>query len=78
MAQVLQQDEACLRSNDMAYKAQDFKCNDCGVVFEELLNTSDEEPAPTCCPECNSTNTEKTLGVGTGSKTHGSWSRWRV
>ena len=38
----------------------EYKCNDCGEKFEELVNSADEI-AP--CPKCESTSVEKLLSA---------------
>ncbi|WP_291325807.1 zinc ribbon domain-containing protein [Desulfovibrio sp. UCD-KL4C] len=38
----------------------EFKCADCGKVFEELVFNRDECPP---CPECKSTGTEKLISA---------------
>lgn len=62
----------------MAFKMDDFKCEDCGKVTEFLVDTklSLKEQGLKC--ECGSTNLTKIIGVGTGNKQHFSWAKWRA
>jgi putative FmdB family regulatory protein len=60
----------------MAFKVDDFKCKKCEHVQEILYKTKEE--IKTICEECGHDEMEKILSVGTGDKTHVSWSKWRV
>lgn len=58
------------------YKLNDFLCKKCNHVTELLLD--DKKPEVPSCEKCNSLEVEKVLTMGTGDKTHVSWSKWRA
>jgi putative FmdB family regulatory protein len=39
----------------------EYKCNDCGNLYELLLPRMEEKPRP--CPKCTSANTEKLMSA---------------
>ncbi len=57
-------------------RIDDYECKDCGHTQEVFTNTSSEDKP--VCEKCKSINLQKVLAVGTGSKTHSSWGKWKV
>lgn len=39
----------------------EYKCNDCGEEFEELMSAGSDKNPP--CPSCSSENTEKKISL---------------
>lgn len=64
----------------MAYKINDFKCKECGVVHEDVLYQKDNENEIFCQEEqCNCTEPmEKLVTVNKNKTAHISWSKWRA
>ena len=57
----------------------EYRCNECGAEFEELVAASTEKNPP--CPSCDSVNTEKKFSIfggigGSNSDTSCSSSRF--
>lgn len=50
--------DASTQMEDRTMRLDDYRCSDCGHVFEAL--TADTEKA--CCPKCKSEHTERQLG----------------
>lgn len=40
----------------MAFRIIDYKCNDCQVQFELLVDTTDDSSLPISCNKCDSEN----------------------
>jgi putative FmdB family regulatory protein len=59
------------------YKVTDFICKACDHITEYLVDTNKPDDKPVC-EKCSSTSVEAVLTLGTGKKTHPSWSSWRV
>lgn len=62
----------------MAFRIDDYKCEECEHITEHMLNTRDENPPALECEECKSTKLVKVISVGAGKGGHISWSKWRV
>ncbi len=41
----------------------EFKCKNCGHIFEEFVFTSNPEAGSIICPECQNKNTEKLMSA---------------
>jgi hypothetical protein len=65
----------------MAFRMQDFRCNDCKAIFEVLLDSrkaNEKGEIHVTCEICESNNVEHIITAGTGNKSHVSWSSWRI
>jgi len=61
----------------MAFKIQDYKCEDCSHVTEILEDSKDENPSYEC-EKCKSKNLTKAISVGNGKGSNSTWSAWRA
>jgi len=50
----------------------DFRCNDCGHVFERLVRASADPSDVPECPQCGKARTERQLGAPARTATSGS------
>jgi len=63
----------------MAFRLQDFECEDCEHLTEFLLDSKVENEEETLvCEECGSGNLKRKLTVGSGKGGHLSWSTWNT
>lgn len=52
------------------YKMVDYKCSDCGHIWEDMLDHQDGEQVeyPKRCPKCLSRIVQRVLGNGKGKQ----------
>lgn len=62
----------------MAFRTQDFKCQDCNSITEILLDTNKPDDDQVECKDCKSKKMERIISVGTGKGSNVTWSKWRV